>query len=115
MGAEPPSAGTERTTPMSAYKYINPDFLKSVRDLKLIEVAPAAPCSLPCPKCGSADIYRRHRAAKEEWSRDEKRRDYETDFVSYVGWSAKAKSECITHHCRCCQWKWDTAPLAKNT
>ena len=32
------SADTERTTPINAYKYINPDFLQSVREMKLIEV-----------------------------------------------------------------------------
>ena len=30
---------------MSAYKHINPDFLQRVREMKLSEVAPAAPCS----------------------------------------------------------------------
>jgi hypothetical protein len=56
------------------------------------------------------DIHRHHRAPKEEWSRNigENRKNYETPWVSYVGYSAKALKECITHHCRCCQWKWES-------
>lgn len=73
-------------------------------------VTPATPCSAACPKCGSLDIHRHHRASKEEWSRNlgENRQNYETLWVSYEGYSAKALKECITHHCRCCQWKWES-------
>ena len=36
--------------------------------------------------------------------------------VRIDGWlGAEVKKECIMHHCRCCQFEWETAPQGPNT
>lgn len=74
------------------------------------EVATTAPYSAACSKCGSPDIYRRHRYKDEKWSQPigENSKNYATRWVSYFGYYATAIRDCITHHCRCCQWKWES-------
>ena len=72
------------------------------------------PCDEACPKCGSSDIHRRHRMLGD-------------DDHAVCGPSGKRRSsvfinrsdpyyhpvvdECIAHHCRSCQYYWDTHPM----
>ena len=74
-----------------------------------------APCSAPCPKCGSQDIHRRHAPAGAKLDLGYERRDMErvNEYVRINGWlDAEVKLECIMHHCRCCQFEWETAKSA---
>ena len=79
---------------------------------------PLAPCSAPCPKCGSQDIHRRHAPAGAKLDLGYERRDMErvNEYVRINGWlDAEVKRECIMHHCRCCQFEWESAPQKPNT
>lgn len=71
------------------------------------------PCKQPCPKCGSVDIYRMHHKPGDlDLSFDAGETNRENEFVSIKGWlNARVKQECIMHHCRCCQYEWESAPL----
>ena len=72
-------------------------------------VYPAKRCSMPCPKCESENIHRRYRRKDEEWNKDIC--DYEcreTERVEYRTYHARAKVECLVHHCRCCDYEWDS-------
>ena len=78
---------------------------------------PLAPCSAPCPKCGSQDILRRHAPAGAKLDIGYERRDMKriNEYVRIDGWlDAEVKRECIMHHCRCCQFEWETAPQGPN-
>jgi len=67
------------------------------------------PCDMPCPKCGGADIFREHLEKDEERDRRwDGKGEWENEFVSYSFRCAKAKQECIAHHCRTCQYDWGT-------
>ena len=73
------------------------------------EAYPGKRCSMPCPKCGSEDIHRRYRRKDEEWNKDIG--DYEcrdTERVEDRTYHARAKVECLVHHCRCCDYEWDS-------
>ena len=38
------------------------------------------------------------------------------EYVRINGWlDAEVKRECIMHHCRCCQFEWESAPQKPNT
>lgn len=69
------------------------------------------PCDLPCPKCGSADVMRRF------WPKDERRKAKAYDecnmgpYVRVERWNAVARRDHIGHHCRCCQYEWQTLPM----
>lgn len=78
---------------------------------------PLAPCSAPCPKCGSQDIHRRHAPAGAKLDLGYERRDMKrvNEYVRINGWlDAEVKKECIMHRCRCCQYEWETAPQGPN-
>lgn len=72
-----------------------------------------APHNRPCQKCGGSDIYRKWRSAKEKWHNTEKR-EYRNEFVMAEWLTVTAQKECITHHCRCCGWQWETDILPEN-
>jgi len=72
-----------------------------------------APYCATCPKCGSTDILRQYRKRHEEWSNAIG--DYtkkETNFVSKRQYRSVAIFECITHHCKICQYEWETGVLS---
>ena len=78
-------------------------------------VASGSPSVLPCPKCGSADINRTHAKAGEDLdlSFSERSTRRVNQYVHIDGWTdARVKKECIMHHCRCCQYDWETGVLA---
>jgi hypothetical protein len=70
------------------------------------------PCDLPCPKCGSADISRSfwpketRRQAKEYGARSGK-------WTRVECWNEYATRDQLAHHCRCCQYEWQTLPMRK--
>lgn len=72
------------------------------------------PCQIPCPKCGSADISRVFRERRETWL------TYACEHVRTNRWvdvdrhSGLCLEDIITHHCRVCQWDWETLPLSPN-
>ena len=73
-----------------------------------------SPCAMKCPKCGSDDIHREHKEEGDAVELDYADRGMtrENEFVAINGWTdARVKRECIMHHCRCCQYEWETAPL----
>jgi hypothetical protein len=69
------------------------------------------PCDMPCPKCGSMDVFRKfwakndreearcHNLPKSKWIKTD---EY---------WNTAIKDH-IVHHCRCCQYDWETLPMA---
>jgi hypothetical protein len=72
------------------------------------------PCEILCPKCGSSDIYREFLARGEidSLTYGERDRARENKFISLAwGGESNAKKDCITHHCRCCQYEWETEPM----
>jgi hypothetical protein len=66
------------------------------------------PCRISCPKCGGSDICRKHRVAGETWDKYNLERERNNDFVRSKGLCYYAKLECITHHCRECEYEWET-------
>ena len=71
------------------------------------------PCLMPCPKCGTEDIHRRFFLAGTKWNRDlgGNRTHRDNEFVRVSEYQGTALKDCISHHCRCCAWDWETAPL----
>jgi hypothetical protein len=68
------------------------------------------PCDLPCPKCGSADVLRSF------WVKEDRRQAREYGAVSgkwrrVIAWNEYATRDQIVHHCRCCQYEWQTLPM----
>jgi hypothetical protein len=70
------------------------------------------PSEQPCPKCGSDDIHREYRESGEEWKTHGVSKQRTSKHVKIGRWSGSAKRDCIVHHCRCCQFDWDTDALA---
>lgn len=70
-----------------------------------------APCAIPCEKCGSTDIARRHREKGEKWDYREKVKKRRNEFVEVMPIRSVALRECITHLCRTCGFAWETAIL----
>ncbi len=70
------------------------------------------PCNLPCPKCGGADIFRKFYASGECIETD-KYGKCPSRFSSGQGYAWTAYDDHIKHHCRCCQYDWETKPLPK--
>lgn len=75
------------------------------------EITTKNPCSLPCPKCGSQDIYRLFRRSGEQFNVCWGDKPHDTDFVVSDCISGFAKRDCIIHRCRCCEYRWETDPL----
>lgn len=69
------------------------------------------PCELPCPKCGSADVYHHYRAKGEIWSQDKYGKH--SKYASGQAYTLTSFAEHIEHHCRGCQFDWQTKPLSK--
>ena len=71
------------------------------------------PCEYNCPKCGSNDCSRHFYAKGQLESRIGSNPSKTTEFVDRsLNYTGKVKKDCIVHHCRCCQYDWDTAALA---
>lgn len=71
---------------------------------------PTKPCELPCPKCGSTDVMRSF------WPKDERRNPKEYGqrtgkWTRVIAWNEYATRDQIAHHCRCCQYEWQTLPM----
>lgn len=71
------------------------------------------PCDEPCRKCGGKDIHRQHRRAGEKWHATSENGEPFSSFINVDNWTREATRECITHHCRTCQYDWQTKPLSK--
>jgi len=69
------------------------------------------PCKSTCPKCGSGDIVRKFHAKGTHWRKGFDDEDRKSKWVDGTDYDWKARKDCIVHHCRCCQWDWDTDPL----
>ena len=67
------------------------------------------PALQPCPKCAGADILRKYRRNQEKWTLAWRDRDSRitNKYVRYADYEACAAKECISHHCRICQYQWD--------
>jgi hypothetical protein len=79
--------------------------------------AAGSPSVLPCPKCGSRDIHRQHAESGEDLdlSFSERSTRRENEYIYIDGWTdARVKKECIMHHCRCCQYDWETGVLVNS-
>ena len=74
------------------------------------------PCSVPCSKCGSEDIYRRFYAEGEDTNgANPNRGGKSTDLVNRDdAWVQPAKKDCLTNVCRCCGYRWDSEPIKPN-
>jgi hypothetical protein len=69
------------------------------------------PCEEPCPKCGSPDINRQYRRRGERWDVGDGDAIPVSKFINrHNMWTREATRECITHHCRTCQFDWQTKP-----
>lgn len=69
------------------------------------------PCEQSCPKCGSNDVTRTFRPRGEVWPTYRQQRIRESKFVRVGEFDARAFEDSIVHHCRVCQWDWETGPL----
>ena len=71
------------------------------------------PCNMSCEKCGCDDIYRRYFKKGDDTNGVGPNRNLKTtEFVNRDNaWVQPALRDCITHVCRCCGYKWDTAPM----
>jgi len=81
------------------------------------------PCERLCPKCGSADVTRRFVRAGEyilpSSAKEADKRSFERhkgcSCSECKGWirslGKKLARDTIFHHCRCCQYEWNTAAL----
>lgn len=70
------------------------------------------PCELPCPMCGSTDINRCFTAIGSRIDGKEYgvRPSRYSQGQNYY-WTAEI--DHIMHHCRCCQYDWQTKPVRK--
>jgi hypothetical protein len=68
------------------------------------------PCSTNCCKCNSDDIHRKYwRAGEDTHGRLPCNRWPTTEWVDRSDKFHKpALKDCITHHCRCCGYEWDS-------
>jgi FtsZ-binding cell division protein ZapB len=73
------------------------------------------PCNEPCAKCRSNDIYRKFYAIGDirETEFSCKRVPKFADKIS--SFRFRATEDHIIHHCRCCQYTWETEPLKDET
>jgi hypothetical protein len=90
--------------------------MKNSKKIARPKRGPVAPCSALCPKCGSPDILRQFRRNGEEWEGAVEIGEYiEPGENTLIVWgeygNTKAKRDIITHHCRCCQYDWQTPPI----
>lgn len=72
------------------------------------------PCDISCCKCGSEDIRRKFFAKGE----DPKPFNYGqssvtrlNQFVDIKPGNSTTLKQCIVHHCKTCDFEWETAPL----
>lgn len=70
------------------------------------------PCNLPCPKCGATDITRLFRGKGTERKSEKYGRPI-SRFESAESWTAVACRDHIMHHCRVCQYDWQTPSLPR--
>lgn len=81
---------------------------------KIPSVKRAKPCNVPCPMCGSDDIHRTYRSKGDEIgypSDGSPGRSSQYVKREWMDW--RVLSECIVHHCRTCQFYWDSPVLAR--
>jgi hypothetical protein len=80
---------------------------------------PTKPCDLPCPKCGTSDIYRTFHSKGtiiEPSSYGRERERASSEFVSRKNtYSHLVLKDCLTNVCRCCGYLWDVGPLQPKT
>ena len=72
------------------------------------------PCDEACLKCGSKDIHRKYRKKGERWSVGDRADEPFSKFINADGWWREAVRDCITHHCRTCQYDWQSRTLRPN-
>lgn len=73
---------------------------------------PIKPCAMPCAKCGGIDIHRRFYATGQDTNGVYRKRTPSSPWVNREdAFYQPAKKECVTHHCRCCGYEWETDPL----
>ena len=71
------------------------------------------PCDLLCPKCGSEKIYREFwERGKKESNHCGQKEDRENKFVKISYFEIIGQKDHIQHHCRCCQFSWETEPIS---
>lgn len=76
--------------------------------------SPTLPCNTPCCKCGSNDINRTYYDESQHvYKPINPPRQKSNEFVDRTGVFWVAKKECIVHHCRVCQYEWDSATLTR--
>ncbi len=71
------------------------------------------PCKLACPKCGSIDISRKFiaKGTKEYICFTEEDKVERNPFLKLKDSYSIAKKDYIEHHCRCCQYNWQSDTL----
>lgn len=68
------------------------------------------PCEMPCPKCGSMDIYRHYREKGDEWRADSPSSGSDK-WTRAECYRVTALKPHLRHHCRCCQYDWQTLAM----
>ena len=73
------------------------------------------PCNIPCSKCGSLDVRRQFREEKSSWREGEVPKNFEEGAYKFDPRTFRfaVLIERINHHCRCCGFEWETAPLSE--
>lgn len=73
------------------------------------------PCESTCDKCGSSDISRRFYCVGDKVIQSPISTGKTSEFIHRGGVAPKVLKDCIAHHCRCCGYEWDTAPMEKDS
>ena len=68
------------------------------------------PCDEPCPKCGARDIIRRF-IGKGDLVAHDGFGKCKNKYASEQGYTWIATRDHIHHHCRTCQFSWQSMPL----
>lgn len=75
------------------------------------------PCKMTCPKCGDDDIHRRFisKGTRKYVSFGDEEKVRKNMFLKFkddeAGRYSTAKSDYITHCCRCCGYRWQTLSM----
>jgi len=63
-----------------------------------------------CRKCGSADVVIKYRHCGEVWR---ELGEVESEYILIEHGLAVARKECLSYHCRRCEFDWETDVLTK--
>lgn len=78
-----------------------------------VTTARRTPSEIPCPKCGSANIYRRY-FAQDQNADHFTAAPPKNPLLKRVEYIWISEKDHINNFCRCCQYTWQTVPLGES-